>query len=143
VDSETRYFITYPCPKCKTELEVEHGGWQGWLRCPVCGVASLPPEFLLGHPLTRRHVVDPDESGAATTADEAESAVTDPARLTRPAPTSALRLIFLTGLTLSLFLLLIAFIDQKKQTTAIFGFLSITFFLLLLRTPRNRAVSEE
>src|SRR5439155_12967907 len=28
VDSEITYFVTYPCPRCKAELEAEHGGWQ-------------------------------------------------------------------------------------------------------------------
>ena len=69
--------------------------------------------------------------------------VLDSAQLARSSPTSPWRLIFITGFTLSLFLLLIAFVDQNKQTTAIFGFLSIAFFLLLLRTPRNREARVE
>jgi hypothetical protein len=59
-------------------------------------------------------------------------------------PVSGLRLIFMTGFILSLFLLLIAFMDQNQQTTAIFAFLSLAFLLLLLRTPgHHRSTSEE
>jgi len=145
VDSEITYYVTYACPQCKTELEAKHGGWQGWLRCPICGAPSLPPEILLGHPQTRRQVGDSPETAAPEAIDQPKlgSALE---RVWVPAsssPTSPLRLIFLTGLTLSLFLLLVAYIDQKKQTTAIFGFLSIVFFLLLLRTPRSRAAPED
>jgi hypothetical protein len=145
VESEITYYVTYACPQCKTELEVKHGGWQGWLRCPNCGTPSLPPEILLGHPQTRRQIGNSPETGALEAIAEAELApALDRVRIpATSSPTSPLRLIFLTGLTLSLFLLLVAYIDQKKQTTAIFGFLSIVFFLLLLRTPRNRAVPED
>jgi hypothetical protein len=54
-------------------------------------------------------------------------------------------MIFLTGLILSLFLLLVFYMDQNKQTTAIFGFLSLIFFFLLLRTTpvRRRSVRED
>src|SRR5207248_5500792 len=124
-----------------------HGGWQGWLRCPVCGVPSLPPEFLPGHALTRRRVEDPIETSDVIVSDAVSegSPASDRAPLAgSSSPISALRLIFLTGLILSLFLLLIAYADQNKHTTAIFGFLSIAFFLLLLRTPaRSRAVRED
>jgi hypothetical protein len=147
VDSEITYFVTYPCPHCKVELEAQHGGWQGWLRCPECGVPSLPPEFLLGHPLTRRRVPDSDEDQSALVIDEAPEGPGGSDRTPRAgssSPVSALRLIFMTGLILSLFLLLIAYMDQNTQTTAIFGFLSIAFFLLFVRTPaRNRAVRGE
>jgi hypothetical protein len=48
-------------------------------------------------------------------------------------------------LILSLFLLLVFYMEQNKQATAIFGFLSIAFFFLLLRIPtsvRRRAERE-
>ena len=58
MDADIAYFVTYPCPDCRLELEAEHDGWQGWLRCPACGTPSLPPEILLGHPATMRRVKD-------------------------------------------------------------------------------------
>jgi hypothetical protein len=56
----------------------------------------------------------------------------------RLAHTSAARLIFTTGFVLCLLLTLIAFLDFSPGRLAIFGFLTIAFFLLLLRTPRKR-----
>src|SRR5271169_2685323 len=38
VESQVTYFVTYSCPRCKAELEVQHGDWQGWRRCPACGL---------------------------------------------------------------------------------------------------------
>ena len=146
--SEITYFVTYPCPGCQIELEARHGGWQGWLRCPACGTPALPPEFLLGHPRTRRRVEGPREDADVIVIDPATEAspALDPAPLTVSSPVSALRLIFLTGLILSLFLLLVFYMEQNKQATAIFGFLAIAFFFLLLRTPpsaRRRAGRDE
>ena len=137
--SEITYFVSYPCPGCKTELEARHGGWQGWLRCPVCGVPALPPEFLLGHPQTRRRVEgSPEDPGVLVLDPAAEtSSVLDPGPVTVSSPLSALRLFFLTGLILSLFLLLVFYTEQNKQATAIFGFLSIAFLFLLLRIPTS------
>ena len=56
----------------------------------------------------------------------------------RMAHTSLARLILTTGLVLCLLLSLIYFIDFKPMRLGVFGFLSIVFFLLLLRTPRQR-----
>ena len=145
MDPEIHYFVTYPCPHCKVELEAQHGGWQGWYRCPACGVPSLPPEFLLGHPLTRRRVPDPeaDSDLMVMAASSASSPAVDRTeRAGSSSPTSPVRLIFMTGFILSLFLLLIGFLEQNQQTTVIFGFLSIAFFLLLIRTPWNRSVRQ-
>jgi hypothetical protein len=43
-----------------------------------------------------------------------------------------------TGLIVSMFLLLVAYLDRSSQSSAIFGFLTVLFFLLLLRLPRRR-----
>jgi hypothetical protein len=146
VDLEITYFVLYPCPHCQAELEAQHRGWQGWLRCPSCGVPSLPPEFLLGHPRTQRRVQGADaDQGAIATAAATES-LPEPDRAQvggSSSPISALRLIFLTGFILSLFLLLIAYLDHNGQTATTFGFLSIAFLLLLLRSPGSRRTRQE
>jgi hypothetical protein len=145
VEADIAYFVTYPCPSCKVELESEHGGWAGWLRCPICGTPALPPEILLGHPTTRRRVRETGEGDAATAAIDADAppdaSAPDPSALVgSPASTlvSALRMIFLTGLVMSLFLLLIAYLDQNQRATGIFGSLSVIFLVLLLRMPGHR-----
>ena len=49
----------------------------------------------------------------------------------------AARLIFKTGLVLSLALLLISYLDQRSTATVIFGTLAVIFFLLLLCLPKS------
>jgi hypothetical protein len=145
VGSDIAYFVTYPCPNCRLELESEHGGWEGWVRCPACGTPALPPEIMLGHPNTQRRVREMGgDDGAVVVigADSPEDAASqDPSALiATPTSTlvSVLRMIFLTGLVMSLFLLLIAYLDQNQRAAGIFGSLSVIFFLLLLRMPGRR-----
>jgi hypothetical protein len=145
VESDIAYFVTYPCPRCKVELESHHGEWDGWRRCPSCGTPALPPEILLGHPSTRRHVkeIGEDDVLIIEADDGAPSGAIgpDPSTLIGP-PTSpvlvALRLVFVTGLVISLFLLLIAYLDENTTITSVAGALSLFFFLLLLRIPARR-----
>jgi hypothetical protein len=56
----------------------------------------------------------------------------------RETPSSASRLIVSTGLIVSLFLLLVGYLDRSSQSSAIFGFLTVIFFLVLLRLPKGR-----
>jgi len=141
VSSESIALPTYSCPNCRAELEAELSAWDGWLRCPACGRVSLPPE----------RVSVPNESqlpAAAGTGNGVpepafipglDAAVEFPRLATgRMAHTSLTRLIFTTGLVLCLLLTLVYFIDGKPMLLGIFGFLSMVFFALLLRTPRKR-----
>jgi hypothetical protein len=145
VESDIAYFVTYPCPRCKVELETHHGEWDGWRRCPSCGTPALPPEILLGHPSTRRRVreIDGEDILIIEADDGASPGVNgpDPSTLIGP-PASpvlvALRLVFVTGLVISLFLLLIAYLEENTTITSVAGALSLVFFLLLLRTPGRR-----
>ena len=140
MNSEIASTVTYPCPRCKTELQADPEGWQGWLRCPICGVPSPPPKRPVRLSVRIRRKSGTEAGALTATMDEPDGVPSaNRVQLAEPpSHTNPLRLIFLTGLTLSVFLLLIAYIDQNRQTTAIFGFLSIVFFVLLLRTPRNR-----
>ena len=142
MDADIAYFVTYPCPQCRLELEAEHDGWAGWMRCPACGTPSLPPEILLGHPATMRRVrgLSRDDDAVLVIGADATDGPTNPdtsALLGAPpsALVSALRLVFLTGLAMSLFILLIAYLDDNQTATTIFGSLAVVFCLLHLRLP--------
>jgi hypothetical protein len=145
VDADIAYFVTYPCPRCKVELETEHGGWQGWLKCPACGTPALPPEFLRGHPSVRRRVREIGDGEAPIviigddTPDGAPASAPSP-KIAAPPSTlmNTLRLVFISGLVTSLFLLLIAYFDENQRATYLFGPLAVVFFLLLLRMPARR-----
>ena len=46
VNPEIIFIVTYPRPRCLTALEARTGAARGWLRCPSCGRASLPPDHM-------------------------------------------------------------------------------------------------
>jgi len=58
-------------------------------------------------------------------------------RFTQSSSPSASRLIISTGLFVSAFLLFMAWLDRSSHNLAIFGTLTVVFFLLL-RIPRRR-----
>ena len=140
------YFVPYSCPRCKAELEAQHGTWEGWLRCPACGFPSLPPEVVFGHPRTRRRVQGHDEEIEMLTVASEEPIASDRSPILESSPStalSALRLVFIAGLVISLFLLLIFYLDQKQELTGVFGVLAFIFFVLVLRTPSRRMRYED
>ncbi len=133
--------FTYSCPHCRVELEAPAGGWDGWVRCPSCARVFLPPEpDRLPRSVRASAASRPNgdtQPGDGTTAG---TALVEPAGVftSRMAHTSGARLVFTTGFVLCLFLSLIFFLDFQPGKLAIFGALTIGFFLLLLRTPRKR-----
>ncbi|MHB1558703.1 MAG: hypothetical protein ACYC61_14690 [Isosphaeraceae bacterium] len=147
METDIAYFVTYACPGCGLELEVEPTGWRGWWKCPKCGTPALPPEAFLGHPSVRRRVRDAAGDEILVIEDEAlaptrrRPPAQDPAALIPPPPSpmlSALRLIFGTGLIISLLLVLIAFLDDNSRILGIAGSVALICFLLLLRVPSRR-----
>jgi hypothetical protein len=148
VESQVTYYVSYSCPRCKAELEVQHGSWQGWRLCPACGLPSLPPELLFGHPTTRRRVLGRDDEPILLNdvSLPEDSIALDRAQIVLAPPSgvfSGLRVFFLIGLVVSLFLLLLFYLDQNQQLTGIFGALSFIFFLLMLRSPMRRSINDE
>jgi hypothetical protein len=137
VTSELVETLTHSCPHCRALLDVAARGWDGWVRCSSCGRLFLPPEFgVLPHAAG-----GPGVSGLANGAPTAALGPADfqhPEPLGRMAHTSVARVVFTTGFVLSLLLTLIKFLDFSPAPMAIFGFMTIVFFLLLLRTPRKR-----
>jgi hypothetical protein len=143
VPSEIVFIDTYSCPHCRAELETGFDDWHGWQRCPTCGLPSLPPKPA-GSRLTRSSgdgvevaadvLVITDEPEIVTGADEAAAAVAVP-----PAHIGPARLVFRTGLLVSLGLMLIFYLDKNTTNATIFGFLAIAFFLMLLRISRSRS----
>jgi hypothetical protein len=143
MSTEIDFSETYTCPHCRADLAYASKGWSGWLRCPVCGLASLPPEPE-SHNVPVRHragpvapadileIRDPD-GDAQTNADALRTQVTG--RLTHTSPT---RLIFKTGLLASVALAFVAFLDHRTTHARVFGCLSFVFLLLVLGGPGSR-----
>lgn len=139
MSDEILFIDTYTCPRCHAELETRFNEWQGWQRCPTCGMLTLPPEpprLGVPHQLAGRAkaggdvLVISDLPGRFLDPDQESPAIV------RPTHMSPARLVFRTGLLVSLGLMFIFFLDQKTTNTAIFGFLAVVFFILLLRLPK-------
>ena len=144
MESQVTYFVSYSCPRCKAELEVQHEDWQGWRRCPACGLPSLPPELLFGHPTTRRRVQggdhEPEISDEMTMGEElAIPHGVDPrwSSLSRRVHSGPARVILVILFVVSLFLLLLFYLDQNQQLTGIFG--GVSFVLFPTVAPQSEA----
>ena len=142
VSSEIVFIESYSCPHCRAELETGMTDWEGWQRCPTCGLASLPPMTpRLGsarQPNARSHVTS-DILVISGAPNDGDVAPVGPAFRGRPTHIGPARLVFRTGLLVSLGLMLIFYLDHNTINSAIFACLSVIFFLLLLRMSGNRS----
>jgi hypothetical protein len=143
VSSEMVFTETYSCPHCRAALETGFNDWRGWQRCPRCGLACLPPEPTGlrsdGQPWSGSKVADDDLVIAASSDSLSDAEPVAPVFGARPAHIGPARLVFRTGLLVSLGLMLIFYLDRNTINAAIFGCLSIVFFLLLLRISARRS----
>ena len=127
--------LTYFCPHCRALLESPTGGWDGWVRCRACSRLFLPQDF---------GGLAADPRGLASSngipLEFSETGIDGVARSPagRMAHTSIARVVFSSGFVICLLLTLIKFLDFSPGPMAIFGFMTIVFFLLLMRTPRKR-----
>jgi hypothetical protein len=141
VSARVEASFTYSCPHCWVDLEAPAGSWDGWVRCPSCTRVFLPPApEKLPCGVRVSAASSPVDGAQPDGGSPGSTAIAEPAGLlsNRLAHTSGARLVFVTGFVLCLFLSLIFFLDFQPGRLAIFGALTIGFFLLLLRTPRKR-----
>jgi hypothetical protein len=136
---------SYACPHCRHLLEDPDTRWRGWLLCPHCGLPFLPPERLKGRQLRKRSVaLDPEVTRelaveqASTSREFATTTISAAPRAGRLASSSAPRLIIPTGLFVSAFLLLVAYLDRSSHRMAIFGLSTVIFFLLQMIITHRR-----
>ena len=148
MSTEIDFTDTYTCPHCRADLFYGSNGWSGWQRCPVCGLASLPPERVSHHWALKKRVAsdapqvvmepsDPNED-IPSNADASRTQLTG-----RSMHTSPTRLIFKTGLLASIALTFVAFLDHRTTQSVVFGCLFVVFLLLVLRGPGSRPSSSE
>jgi hypothetical protein len=141
VTSEVVDSITFPCVHCLAELQIPAGAWDGWVRCRSCERLFLPPDFEGLRQISRRSAVPGSDTGLPLAAGSPNGAagftLSQPVS-GRMAHTNPARLVFITGFVLCLLLTLIKFLDFSPGGMTIFGFFTLAFFLLLMRTPSKR-----
>jgi predicted Zn finger-like uncharacterized protein len=133
VEPEITFIVAYQCPACRAALEAKSGLAQGWVRCPKCGRASLPPEHMRAVPRARA-TTEPAGEG-----DDVLFIGPDPGPRTlnpidsgSPAPVSisGRSVLFGAGFVISLFLALVSILDQNTINAGIFGFLALLMLAL-------------
>jgi hypothetical protein len=141
VSSRVVDFTTFTCVHCLDELEMPLSSWDGWVRCRACERVFLPPKYESARRTNSKSAVSNPDTGLL----HGDSSPNGNLDLTDQQPpsdrmshTTPARLVFTTGFVLCLLLTLIKFLDFSPGGMAIFGFLTIAFFLLLIRTPRRR-----
>jgi hypothetical protein len=72
IEDEITFIVEYDCVRCGARLEARSSQADGWLRCPQCGRAGLPPPYTrVPRPRTRAPlgddvlVIGPGPPGAA------------------------------------------------------------------------------
>jgi hypothetical protein len=134
---------TYLCPFCRVELQAGAYGRQGWLRCPACTRPSLPAERAVFRQPKRQagHSPPASDGAAATSAVEQTTPELADEAAAASSSFSPARLVFITGLALSLVMALFAFIDDRTANLAVLGALALGFLVLLVRASRRRPES--
>ena len=131
---------SYTCLHCHALIRAGDDFWQGWVRCPRCDRPGLPPQPVRVLKTPRRPASPPPPPGQESS-QKIDGLLHEPAALARPAggvPVSsqvstAPGLILTTGLFVSLFLLLNAYLDHRVQSMLLFGTLAVVFLIVLLR----------
>jgi hypothetical protein len=145
MEAELIYLVPYTCPHCNAALEVRQGDWPGWLRCPTCSRPSLPPELRSSTSSRRVEVLIEQDDGPIfmplERVEKASDFRPDPFDQTRQF--SAARLIFSTGLALSVIMFVVYTIERDGSKMAIFGVLAFLSLILLLRPSRARATEND
>ncbi len=136
---------SYVCPHCQALLEIPDKPWRGWVLCPDCRSPGLPPEQLSSRRSSRRSAAieprTPQDQAPEDSRSSQERALKAKALMARTGQSNAWsssRLIVSTGLFVSAFLLLVAYLDHSSHNLVIFGGLTAIFFVLLLRSSRQR-----
>ena len=140
--TETLIYPRYSCPHCGVSLEARIDRWQGWVSCPSCGGAGLPPERVRIRTRERRRHESSGQLPPEAKAIERNHGLSheptawvpaSPPRQPSSPASSAPRLIASTGLFVSAFLMLVAYLDRSTHNLAIFGCLTVISLLALLR----------
>lgn len=143
--------VRYECPHCRATLEWTISRWGGWVACPACERASEPPAPKLEIPTPRAAVREGASRGAGLRAEQwiAAGDVPDaawpmwsrglvlPKPRTEPEP-KALRAALGVGLAISLFLLLVGFLDQNSQLSGTAAILALLCFWGRLKLAERR-----
>jgi hypothetical protein len=132
VDSDITFIVTYRCPTCQAALEARTSEAHTWLRCPKCGRASLPPEYVRTPP-PRRHAPGEDILVIGPDAVDPRRAVSESAH-----SGSGRRIAMAVGMLISVGMLIVSFLDGNPTNVGIFGVTTIVLLAIAAYLGRGR-----
>ncbi len=135
---EITSIVGYPCPRCRAMLEARSGDAYGWLRCPKCGRASLPPEHMREPPPERPPLGDDVLVIGPSVEDRRDAPIGASPRRSRAFPGGVRRIVVAAGLIVSLTLLVVSVLDENALNAMIFGVVGLVLFGVLLQSSRRR-----
>jgi hypothetical protein len=135
---EITFIVGYPCPNCRATLEARSGDAYGWLRCPKCGRASLPPEHMRETPAERPPLGDDVLVIGPSPEDRRVATVGASPHRSRAFPGGFRRIAVATGLIISLTFVVISVLDGNVLNAMIFGVVGLVLFGVLLQSSRRR-----
>jgi hypothetical protein len=141
VEPEITFIVAYQCPACRAALEARSGLAQGWVRCPKCGRASLPPEHMRTVPRAGAVTAPAGEGDDVLYIGPGSGArALNPVDSAAPAPASisGRSVFFGAGFVLSLFLALVSILDRNTINAGVFGFLALLMLALWSIPIRRR-----
>ena len=129
------FIVEYRCPRCGAALEARSSQAYGWLRCPQCGRASLPPEHMrTPRPSVRLPldedvlIIGPDRPGASASA--IGRASSHPGSFRRIAGASAL--------FLSLLIALLGLLEHDQSVAVVFSLVAMVCLAIAVYPARPR-----
>ncbi len=125
--SDITFIVEYRCPRCDASLEARTSQADGWLRCPRCGRAGLPPEYMKASPPGARALLGEDVLIIGPDSPD------DPARGRPPFR----RLTSLLAMFMSLLIVLAAVIVQNELAAASFTLVSLVCLAVALYPARR------
>jgi DNA-directed RNA polymerase subunit RPC12/RpoP len=134
VATEMMFIVEYRCPRCDAALEARSSQSYGWLRCPRCGRASLPPEHMRSpRPQARWPpgedvlIIGPEQPGRS------------PANRPSSRHGNFRRIAGATALFLSLLISLLSLLDQDRISATIFALIALACLAISVYPARRRA----
>jgi DNA-directed RNA polymerase subunit RPC12/RpoP len=127
------FIVEYRCPRCDAALEARSSQSYGWLRCPRCGRASLPPEHMraprpsVRSPLGDDVLIIGPERPRGSASDRASFR-----------PGSFRRIAGATALFLSLLIALLSLLEQDRIGALAFFFIALISLAVSVYPARPR-----
>jgi DNA-directed RNA polymerase subunit RPC12/RpoP len=137
VATEITFIVEYRCPRCGAALEARSSEAYGWLRCPQCGRASLPPEHMrTPRPSVRLPldedvlIIGLDRPGASASASAIGRASSHPG--------SFRRILGASALFLSLLIALLALLEHDQPVAVVFSLVAMVCLAISVYPARPR-----